>query len=212
LDVLDRIASRQGSRDDAPNQDLARALAADADVAGIGRIAENLRNEDESVKSDCIKVLYEIGYISPGLIAAFADEFLNLIMGKNNRMVWGGMIALGTIAHLRADKIYGRLPIIRKVMAKGSVITVDNGVKILATVAGAKPEYCDVIFPYLVEHLRSCRQKEVPQHAEKVLAAVNGRNWRDFVEIVESRMKEATDGQRKRLKKVMDKAAKRAGE
>src|SRR5512143_2171247 len=106
MTVLKRMAHFQGRRDEAPNQQLARDLAARKDRAAIRELAANLANSDKAVQADCIKVLYEIGYIDPSLIADHAEEFLQLLASTNNRLVWGGMIALGAIASLRADFIF----------------------------------------------------------------------------------------------------------
>ncbi|NUQ06049.1 MAG: hypothetical protein HUU31_19320 [Anaerolineae bacterium] len=43
-------------------------------------------------------MLYEIGYAVPDLIADYAADFLALLGSRDNRMVWGGMTALGVIA------------------------------------------------------------------------------------------------------------------
>ena len=89
-----------------PNQELARELAARDDQAGIQEIADNLANKNKSVQSDCIKVLYEIGYLKPQLIAQYAEVFLGLLHSKINRMVWGSMIALATIARLQPEQLW----------------------------------------------------------------------------------------------------------
>jgi hypothetical protein len=65
MSVLHRIAYYQNRRDEVPNQELARDLAARNDRAGIREIAKNLWNQDAAVQNDCIKVLYEIGAIQP---------------------------------------------------------------------------------------------------------------------------------------------------
>ena len=70
------------------------------------------------------------------------------------------------------------MELVKKVTREGSVITTDNGIKTLAIVAGSKNEYNRDIFPFLMEHLQTCRSKEVPQHAESTLAAVNQVNKR----------------------------------
>jgi hypothetical protein len=38
-------------------------------------------------------MLNEIGYLDPEWIAGHAQEFIELLNSKNNRLVWGGMIA-----------------------------------------------------------------------------------------------------------------------
>ena len=63
MSVLSRIAFFQNRRDEVPNQELARELAASKDAAGIAEIAANLWNKNRNVSSDCLKVLYEIGYM-----------------------------------------------------------------------------------------------------------------------------------------------------
>jgi hypothetical protein len=78
MSVLNRIAFCQGRRDEVPNQELAHDLATSRDAEGIREIAGNLWSTDRNVHSDCAKVLYEIGYISPELIADHVGDFLKL--------------------------------------------------------------------------------------------------------------------------------------
>jgi len=209
MSVLNRIACFQNRRDEAPNQELARELAQKKDKAGIREIAENLWNKDQNIQSDCLKVLYEIGYLAPELIADYVDDFLKLLKSKHNRLVWGSMIALSTIAELEADKLYTHCEEIERAMAEGSVITVDGGVKTLALVASKSDKYRKRIFPYLLEHLATCRPKDVPQHAEKTLPAVNARNRQGFVQVLEKRMTDMSNSQATRLRKVIKEAEKR---
>src|SRR5262245_21792106 len=103
MTALDRIASRQGRRDEGPNFELARELAETGDAEAISLIAEHLWDNDQNVRSDCIKVLYELGELKPELIAPYADDFLRLLADKQMRMVRGGMTALATIATAAAD-------------------------------------------------------------------------------------------------------------
>jgi hypothetical protein len=208
MSVLNRIAYFQGRRDEVPNQELARDLVQRIDRGGIKEIARNLWNPNPAVQSDCLKVLYEIGYLDPELVADYAGDFLKLTMSKNNRLVWGGMIALSTIAGLRAGEIYPQVGEIERVMEQGSVITRDNGVKILAAVASASADYRQAIFPYLLNHLETCRPKDVPQHAESILFAVDSGNRTDFSRVLEARMGEMSASQATRLRKVMRKAEK----
>jgi len=207
--VLNRIACFQNRRDEAPNQELARELAQKKDKAGIREIAENLWNKDQNIQSDCLKVLYEIGYLAPELIADYADDFLKLFKSRHNRLVWGSMIALSTIAELEADKLYTHCEEIEQAMAEGSVITIDGGVKTLALVASKNDKYRKKIFPYLLKHLATCRPKDVPQHAEKTLPAVNVKNRQEFVQVLEKRMTDMSNAQATRLRKVIKEAEKR---
>jgi hypothetical protein len=98
VSVLNKISFFQNRKDEVPNQRLARGLAETKDKKGIREIAENLWNDNPSIQSDCLQVLYEIGYLDPKLIAGYAEDFLNLLHSKNNRLVWGSMTALSGVA------------------------------------------------------------------------------------------------------------------
>ncbi len=206
MSVLNHLASSVGRRDEVPNQELARDLAANKDKTGIREIAENLWNKDKNIQADCIKVLYETGYIEPALIAPYAEDFVKLLKSKNNRLVWGGMIALGVVAKPSADVVFKHLDEIKKAMDSGSVITKDNGVKVLADAASAEAEYNKVIFPYLLKHLQTCRPKDVAQHSEKVLSAVNASNKTEFIKVLEKRMEDLSGAGLARVKKVIREA------
>ena len=119
------------------------------------------------------------------------------------------MIALSTIAAIAADAIWPHLAEIQKAMENGSVITVDGGVLTLATLASTSLERNKKIFPSLLKHLETCRPKDVPQHAEKTLLAVNAGNKQSFIEVLEKRLEDMTDSQAARLRRVIKQAEKR---
>lgn len=206
MSILHRIAHFQNRRDEVPNQELARDLAAQKDAAGIREIAENLWSKDKNVRADCIKVLYEIGSLDPALVADYAEDFLKLLKSGNNRLVWGGMTALGAIAELRADFIHAHLGEIQKVMGQGSVITVDNGIVALARAASQNAACNRDVFPYLLNHLQTCRPKDVAQHAEKSLQAVNAENKTEFIAALEKRLEDLSGSGLARVKKVIKQA------
>ncbi len=209
MSALERIAHFQNRRDEVPNQVLARELASSADRDGICEIAENLTNKNRAIQADCIKVLYEIGYIDPSLIAEHAEKFVRLLHSHNNRLVWGGMIALGAVADLRPHVVVAHLDDIELAIRKGSVITVDNGVQVLARAASKDDKYSREILPYLIEHLRTCRPKELPQHAEKSLPAINAVNKARFIRVLTARLDEVSGAALARVKKVVQQAEQR---
>ena len=206
MSVLNRLASSLGRRDEVPNQELARDLAAKKDKAGIRELVENLWNKDKNIQADCIKVLYEIGSIEPKLMADYAEDFVKLLRSRNNRLVWGGMTALAEVAKANPDAVFKHLDEIKKAKETGSVITVDNAISTLAYTAAATDEYNNAIFPYLLKHLSSCRPKEVPQHAEKTLPAVKSSNKADFIKVLEKRMEDLSGSGLARVKKVIKQA------
>ena len=177
---------------------MAEAKATDE----IRDLVANLRNTNQQIQSDCIKV-YEVGYIAPELIAPYTEEFLSLLKSKNNRLVWGGMSALAAVAEVSAARLYEHWEEIRTAIEKGSVITVDRGIKALSVIAGQSDEYREEIFPYLLEHLKTCRPKDVPRDAEAILAAVGKENKAELIKVIKARMADMRLAQKKRLKKVI---------
>ena len=105
MTVIERIPYYQNTRNENPNQQLAKELTEKQDIEGIIEITAHLTDKNTNVRSDCLKVLYEIVYIEPNLIAPYVKDFLSLLDSKQNRMVWGSMIALSTIAEIVPEKI-----------------------------------------------------------------------------------------------------------
>ncbi len=206
MSILDRLACAQGRRDEVPNQELARELAEQRDQEGIRELVANLGHADQDVRSDCIKTLYEVGYLKPELVADYAGEFLRLLRDRHNRMVWGAMLALATIAPLRADDLYKQRQRIQDAMTEGSIITVDNGVKVLAAIAAADDAYRAELLPYLFHHLQTCRPKDVPQHAEAIVLAVDAAHADAFVTVLERRLVNMSANQEARVKRMIAQA------
>jgi hypothetical protein len=203
MSVLKKIAFYQRRRDEVPNQLLARELAETCNKAGIAEIAANLRNKNRNVQSDCLKVLYEIGYLKPDLVADYTEDFLALLKSKNNRMVWGAMIALATVADKKPDSIYAKLGDVTTALEKGTLITQVWATKVLAKVAAANINYKKKIFPLLTTQLRTCLARDLPTHAESILPAIDAQKKPEFLKLLEVRKPEMTPSQLARLKKVL---------
>jgi hypothetical protein len=60
-----------------------------------------------------------------------------------------------------------------------------------------------------LNHLTTCRPKDVPQHSEKTLAAVNAANKGEFIAVLEKRMVDLQGAQVTRVKKVIKEAVKK---
>jgi len=186
--MLERLACKQGRNDETPNIDLAEELCRNNDTAGIKKIVEGFIDSDKAVANDCIKVLYEIGERKPELIADYADEFISHLRSKNNRLAWGSMTALAKIAGLAPEPIFSRLSLIVATYEDGSVITVDNSISVFAGLCKADDKYAKEVLPILINHLKKCKPKEVPQHAERASVCFNSGNAGDFIEVLEKRL------------------------
>jgi hypothetical protein len=203
MSVLPKLASAQDRRDEQPNKDLGRQLVENHDIAGIQEVAENLWNEDKQVRTDCLSVLEQVGLLERELIEDHVADFVELVFGKDNRLVWAAMINLALIADRRPHEVFERFDDLVQVIEKGSVITKDNGIKTLAKVASTSTEYEEVIAPYLMEQLRTCRSR-VPQYAESIRLTIDLDTRDQYLSILNDRFDELSAAQQRRVRKLVN--------
>ncbi len=203
MTVLERIAYYQGRRDEVPNQQLARALARRKDTAGIREIARNLNNPNRSVQSDCLKVLYEIGYLDPGtdrrlrrrVSGSAGEQEQPDGVGEHDR-ARDDRPAEGQVIGSRLDEVLAALD-------RGTVITVVWGVRTLAGVAGASRSDRPRILPHLLRRLETCLPRDVPTHALSCFPAIDDASRDRFLAVLERRRPDLSPSQAARLRKVI---------
>ena len=131
-------------------------------------------------------MLYEIGSIKPELIDIYVGEFVELLLHKDNRMVWGAMTTLGSIADGKTDEIWEHVDTIIEATSTGSVITQDWGVRVLSVLSASNQDYANRVYPFLLNFLKDCKPKDVPRHAESIIVGTT------------------TDAQKSQLKHVLE--------
>ena len=204
--VTDKLSSSLGTKSQKPNQELAEEIIRKNDLDAIKELVDNLNNK--KLQGDCLKALYEIGEKKPGLIAGFVREFLALLDNKNNRMVWGAMTALDCISAIKPDEIYPRLAKIMEIVDKGSVITKDHGVGILANLAKVK-KYSDNCLTLLLEIIQGCAVNQLAMYAEKSLPVITSSYKKEFIRALNERLETLDqESKRKRISTVIRKLEK----
>ena len=195
------LSSSQGLKGNEANISLAREILASDNQIAVKELVENLSNKNKNIQSDCIKTLYEIGYLKPELIADYHGDFIKLLTSKNNRLIWGGMIALSTITDLKHTEIFASLNTIMDTVNRGSVIAIDAGVEILARL-NKYAKYFNVTEPLLMEQLWKCPIKQLPMYIEKSIASIGKDGKEIYLTLIERRKKECDNySQVKRLEK-----------
>lgn len=203
MDVLDRLASSLGRRDEAPNVALARDLATAKDGKAIVVLAGAILSAKTPVRHDAVKTLYEIGAIDPSLIAPHADAFLAALKGKDNRMIWGALTALDALAAIRPEFIAANLPAILDAADRSSVIAKDKAVSMLATLASQLPPF-EVAWRRLIAILHSSADNQTPMYAEAALRAAPVNNPGELAAVVRERAESiAQPAKKARLEKVL---------
>ena len=205
MTILDKLSSSLGRRDEKPNQELAKQIISKKDGKAVKELVLNLQNKSKDIQSDCIKVLYEVGEQKPELIAKYAQDFVALLGSTNNRLQWGAMTALDSIAALEPKTIYPALGKILDIASKGSVITRDHAVGILIKLASVK-QYSDKAFTLLIAELKTAPANQLPMYAENAMSVVTEKNKVIFLKILSSRLHDIEkDTKRKRVEKVIKK-------
>jgi len=204
IKATDLLASSLGRSDDNPNKELAKEIIRLKQYDWVKELVSNLTHKDKNIQSDSIKVLYEIGeHGAANMISPYCFEFGEMLTSKNNRMVWGSMTALDMIASVYPKGVHDLLPTIVRAIDKGSVITIDHGVGILAKLASIE-QYADSAFPLMIEQLKRCPIKQFPMYIEKSEIAINDVNQNMFLNLIQSRLAEVENGSQKlRLNKVL---------
>lgn len=203
MTILNLLSSAQGIKGNEANILLAREISRSSNKSAIKELVNHLTNKNKNIQSDCIKTLYEIGYLKPELIANHHADFIKLLTNKNNRLVWGGMIAISTITDLKHKEIYASLGLILQTIEKGSVITIDCGIEILSKL-NKHLNYFNTTDPLLIEQLWKCPIKQLPLYIEKSLVSINSNNKEIYQTMIEKRKTECNkDSQKKRLDNLL---------
>lgn len=208
MKIIDRLASSLGRRDEIPNQELAKEIAATRNKSAVKELVEHLGNTNKDIQQDCIKVLYEIGVLDPKLISEYCADFILLLGNKNNRLQWGAMTALNTITLEKPELIFKNLSKLVDIAEKGTVITKDNLMAVLiklCSVAG----YSKDAFAVFNEQLIKSPANQLPMYAENAVLVINENNKERFIKTLSSRLGDIEkDTKRIRVEKVIKKLRK----
>jgi len=208
MSIIGKLATSFGRRDENANIDLAKQIAAANNKKAVKELVENLTNKKKDIQHDCIKTIYEIGYLKPKLISEYVTEYINQLDSKSNRMQWGAMIALGSIVKEKPKELYKALPVLIDIANKGSVITKDHYVNILVGLCSDK-NYYSKTFPLLTEQLLKSATNQLPKYAEQSAMIVSEKDKASLIKTLNARVGDVeTPTKRVRLEKVIKKLQK----
>lgn len=205
MSIQPQLAASLGIPDEQPNIALAEAIAREHNSAAIRELISILNGKDKALKSDALKVLYEVGYRAPDLIAPFIAQFKNLLTNPDNRLVWGAMCAIDGIATTKPDAVFLILPQIMAAVERGTVITRDHAVKTLTKLA-AQERFARTAMPLLMEQLRTAPTNQLPMYAELVASIILPPDAPTMRAILEARLPELPSAaKKKRIEKALKK-------
>ena len=204
MSIIDQLASRVGTRQEAPNEKVARLCVEHPEY--LNEIQDNLKSKDKRVQGDCAEVFAEVAKIKPELTAKYIEDLLTMLATKNNRALWEGLAAISLVAPLTADRIYPHKDELLHLARTGSVIVVDGAVSTLGKVAAHADSYNTEIFPELLTLLETCIPRDIPRLGEFILPAVrdNGEFKSKMKRVLEKRLQECQNKTaERRVRKVI---------
>lgn len=201
--IKELLANAMGRNDEEPNIKLAVLMAGSADEAAVGELVGLLDHPEAPVRSDAIKVLYEISRRNADLIIPHLKKLVKLLSGKENRMIWGAMSALSPLSQSHPKLLVRYLPIIVATMEKGSAITRDHGIYTLCHVARLKKQYSNCV-ELLLEQIQKAPVNQVPMYGEKTAAILLPEDRHRLEKILISRKDVmAIPTKKKRIEKLL---------
>lgn len=205
MSVIPRLATSLNIRGEVPNILLAEEIVKTHNYAATVELSSLFSGKSKALKSDAIKVLYEVGYRNPKLIADYYHLFISLLQSKDNRLQWGAMTALDTLVPLKPDELFREIDKIIEAANKGSVITRDHAVNILLSLCTNK-KYAAKSYALFFSILKDSPTNQLPAYAEKALGIMDAAHAHLFKDILSKRLSDVnTPTKKRRLEKVIQK-------
>lgn len=203
--ILEQLASASGKREQDLNITLAQKIVDDKDKKAIKELIAGLEHKTKAIRHDCIKTLYEIAEREPKLISLHAATITGLLDDKDNRMQWGAMHALSAMLPEIPGTLYEALGKLTDTADKGSVITRDHLVRILAGLSAHK-QYLSTTLPLLIEQILQAPGNQVPSYAEQTLPVITPEFRERLAQVLNTRLQDIEqDSKKKRIEKVLKK-------
>ena len=205
MDLINKLSSSLGTREQGPNMILGYQIADENDKKAVEDIKRLIATQKITlpVLCDLIKVLEAIGIKRPTLIAPLYPEVSKLIEHKQNHVVWRAMCVLPLIAPYNMELVQEDLSRILKAMDEGSVITRDHGFSLLVSLYEL-PTYRENMTHILSEQLMKAPDNQLGQYAEKWMAVINQTHIHLLVSLLENRLPDLEkEAHRKRTSKIL---------
>jgi len=166
MPIAHRLASALKRKDQAPNIELAIDIVEAEDCEATRELAELLATGTKSQRHEALKVLYEIGYREPAMLAPHIELLFDELDSSNNRTLWGAMIALSTLVAANPTRIMKGIDQLMDAAERSSVIAKYHMVKILVALA-ALPRHHNEVMPHLFQMVESAAINQFPTYAER---------------------------------------------
>ncbi len=175
-----------GLQDERPNIELARELAASGNRARIAELVALTGSGNRPLRSDAIKVSYEISLVAPELIAPHKRIFVELLASSDNRTIWSSLQVLDAITGIEADFIAKNLNVILDAADRSSVIARDKTMSILSQM-NANDRFAPMVSPVILQRIAHAAPNQFPMYAELAAATMPKKHHTALENIITDR-------------------------
>lgn len=203
MSLADKLACATDRRDEAPNIELAAALAKQEELnSEILELLSIVKNGYKPQRHDAIKVLYELAALRPNEMSDKFTLFIDMLAEKDNRVLWGLLTLIAETATAHPDLVPPHLDNILAAADRGSVIAKDRAIEILALLLRHQIE-TERVLPLIFDQLEKAAINQLPNYAEQMAPLLPKLEAAKFMALLETRLDEASPAKRKRLEKAI---------
>ncbi|MEO9483396.1 MAG: hypothetical protein ABJG47_08130 [Ekhidna sp.] len=210
MPIQDNLAYASDRNDQEPNKLVAKQIVNAGGQKQIEALVSFIESRPKQrAQADAILALAYVGELAPKLLDAQADFLVGELKSSINRVIFGSMIALAHIAHLKQEELFDALPQIIDAMDTGTVVTRDHGYRIMITLYQDN-RFQEDMLPLIQEQLMKAPSNQLGQYAERLIDVLNNSHLDALIETLEERVDDVTNEHHvKRLNKNLKKLYKR---
>lgn len=193
MSIQDQLVFAQNRNDQEPNKRVAKQIVDAGDEKEVKELVSFIETRPKQrAQSDAILALAYIGDQAPHLLAGEVDFLIDQLKSSINRVIFGSMIGLSHIAHLKKETLYDSLPQIIDAMDSGTVVTRDYGYRIMITLYQEDTLRND-LFLLIQEQLMKAPSNQLGQYAERLMAVLNKSHLKPLIETLEGRKEDISN-------------------
>ena len=185
-EVARELAGALGTRDFAPNAELAARIVAAADERAVRALAELVAGGTRRQARDAVHALFEVARAAPELVVELLPELIDWLESPQHNVVWGALCALEAVTPLAPDAVRAELPLVLNAAARSGVIAKGSALGVLTTLAGRAEMYAEVA-PVLLDFVQATPLNQFPTYADRAAACLRPAERAELAEIVRGR-------------------------
>ena len=200
-ELVSRLSLGKSRRTRAGNLEVGREIGRDRDESAVSCLVDLMQDERYAYAASA--ALSGCGEEAPSLLLPYSDRFLDYLNSGEEWLVEAAMRALEWVCKHAPQIVWSRREELFAAFGGGSSEVQDAAVKILAALAASSPTRRNHMSPMLVDLLRQCGCKVLPDWTEILYPVLSGRAMAGARKVLEQRLDELDRRQRARVEEII---------